>query len=91
LSHSGQCPALPAALGPRPRRPTIAPCIPWHLAHAGATECIGSGEKSRDHLFLIGTNSDVAAPSLRDYQELQTALEILCNHVMMNDGMFYNR
>jgi hypothetical protein len=34
---------------------------------------------------LIGTNSDIAAPSLRGYHQLRTAVEILCNHVNMND------
>jgi hypothetical protein len=94
------CPALPAALGPKTAtaasphyRPPIAPCIPVaSRTHAGATECIGSGEKSRDDLSLIGTNSDMPhAPSLHDYHKLQTAFEIRCNHLKMNDGAFYNR
>ena len=87
------CPALSAALGSKTDRlvPPSPHASPWHLAHAGAMECIGSGEKSRDHLSLIRTNSDVAAPSLRGYHELQTAFEIRCNHLKMNDGAFYNR
>ena len=76
MSHRGECPALPcpallAALAsktdrvipPSPAHRPHAP--PWHLAHAGATECMGSGEKGPDHISPAGTNSDVAAPSPR--------------------------
>ena len=40
---------------------------------------------------LDGRDPDVAAPSLRDYHELRTALDILCNRGGIDDSAFYNR
>jgi hypothetical protein len=51
----------------------------------------GCGEKIRDRLSLIGTNSGVVGPCPRGYREPQTVFEILCNHVKMTDEAFYNR
>jgi hypothetical protein len=88
------CPTLSVALGSKIDRlvPPSSPMHPLGISHMLAQRNASApARKARDHLSLIGTNSDVVAPSLRNYHELQTALGILCNHVKMSDGHNYGR